>query len=150
MNKDSIELSPKYGLNPTIPTCFWCGKDKSEVYMLGRIRRKDPQTGKSIANSDEKAPMHMCMDYEPCDNCKAIMSQGITLIGVKPTDGKHKEIQKGFYPTGVICTLKPEAFERMFKTAMDKATFNDTVKKKLAFMDSNDLKDFITKVNTTD
>lgn len=28
------KLSPKYGVNPTIPVCFWCGEDKNEVIIL--------------------------------------------------------------------------------------------------------------------
>lgn len=24
-----ITLSPKYGVNPTIPVCFWCGEEKN-------------------------------------------------------------------------------------------------------------------------
>ena len=31
MSKDDIKLSPKHGLNPTMPVCFWCGKEKNEV-----------------------------------------------------------------------------------------------------------------------
>lgn len=42
----SVRLHPKYGVNPTIPTCFWCGKDKNEIALLGAAYK-------------EEAPMHM-------------------------------------------------------------------------------------------
>ena len=38
---DSIKVSPKHGLNPTIPQCFWCGKDKSEIALLGKMDKED-------------------------------------------------------------------------------------------------------------
>ena len=36
----SIPLSPKHGLNPTIPVCAWCGKEKNE------IKKSIPNQGK--------------------------------------------------------------------------------------------------------
>ena len=36
----SIKLSPKHGLNPTIATCFYCGKDKNELILAGKINKK--------------------------------------------------------------------------------------------------------------
>lgn len=34
-----IKLSPKYGVNPTIPVCFWCGKEKNEIALMGTCWR---------------------------------------------------------------------------------------------------------------
>lgn len=65
----SIKLSPKHGLNPTIATCFFCGKDKNELILAGKINR-----------NDDEMPMHTIINYEPCDECKAKMNKGITLI----------------------------------------------------------------------
>lgn len=31
MASNNITLSPKYGVNPTIPVCFWCGESKAEA-----------------------------------------------------------------------------------------------------------------------
>ena len=33
-----IEISPKHGVNPTIPICFWFGEEKGEIVLLGRVR----------------------------------------------------------------------------------------------------------------
>ena len=35
---DSILLSPKHGVNPTIPVCFWCGREKNEVALMGYLK----------------------------------------------------------------------------------------------------------------
>ena len=142
-NKNNIEISPKYGLNPTIPICFWCGKDENELAVLGRIRKKDPRTGRPIPGSDEEAPHHMCINYDPCNECKASMSQGISIIGVKPSDGQHVEIQKGLYPTGTIVALKPEAFERIFKDNIDPDIYDEIMKHKAMFMDDDELKNMM-------
>ena len=37
MSNAGIKLSPKHGLNPTIPVCFWCGEERNEVALLGHI-----------------------------------------------------------------------------------------------------------------
>ena len=33
-----IKISPKYGVNPTIPVCFWCGKQKNEIALMGHMK----------------------------------------------------------------------------------------------------------------
>jgi len=71
----SIRLHPEYGVNPTIPTCFYCGESKNEIILLGPASKK-------ITGQDE-APMHgPVFDLEPCDKCREYMNQGIILIGV--------------------------------------------------------------------
>ena len=37
---NSIKLSEKYGVNPTIPVCFFCGMPKNEIALLGHIGDK--------------------------------------------------------------------------------------------------------------
>ena len=34
---NSIKISQKHGVNPTIPICFWCGKEKNEIALLGKL-----------------------------------------------------------------------------------------------------------------
>lgn len=105
---DSIKLSPKHGVNPTIPVCFWCGREKNEVALMGYLKGKG---GEDIA-----APMHMVIDYEPCDECRQNMTQGFTLIEAtsKPNAASNVEIQRGVYPTGRYAVLRREAAERIF------------------------------------
>lgn len=94
----SIRLHHEHGLNPTIPVCFLCGKDKNEIALLGAAYK-------------EQAPMHMCIDKEPCDECKGLMAQGILLICVQDNTD-----QSNPYRTGKICVIKEEAAKRLFST----------------------------------
>ena len=91
MAKDSIKLSPKHGLNPTIPVCFWCGEDKNEIALIGQVNK-----------NDDEMPMHTCLDFEPCETCKSKMALGITVIEATQTPNIASDIpmQSGAYPTG--------------------------------------------------
>lgn len=90
-----IRLHPKYGLNPTLPVCIICGKDKGEIALLGAAYK-------------EQAPMHMLVDVEPCDDCrKKYLSVGVLLLEVK--EDKHT-------PTGTMSVIKTEAYNEIFKT----------------------------------
>ena len=104
---NSIKLSPKHGVNPTIPVCFFCGEEKNEIALLGRI-------GDGRKHEDFEAPMRMVLDYEPCDKCKEQWSKGVAIIEVTQTplsDGRPP-IQKDLYPTGRHVVIKPEAWSR--------------------------------------
>lgn len=104
---NSIKLSPKHGVNPTIPVCFFCGEEKNEIALLGRI-------GDGRKHEDFEAPRHMVLDYEPCDKCKEQWSKGVAIIEVTQTplsDGRPP-IQKDLYPTGRHVVIKPEAWSR--------------------------------------
>lgn len=105
-----ITLSPKYGVNPTIPVCFWCGEEKNEIALLGHI-------GDGRKHEDFEAPMYMVLDYEPCDKCKANMSKGFTLIEAtsRPNSVTNVQMQSGVYPTGRFAVIRIEAAQRMFR-----------------------------------
>lgn len=103
-----IRISEKHGVNPTIPTCFFCGEDKNEVVLLGKLP------------GDKEAPMRMWIngDYEPCDECKKKMEQGITFIEVddKPTICENQiSFVENAYPTGSWCVVKEEAVKRVLE-----------------------------------
>ncbi len=100
-DENEIRISPKYGLNPTIPVCFWCGEEKSEIAILGYIE------------GDIEAPRSCCVDYEPCDKCKANMERGVTIIEASLTPNGYAPIQDGAYPTGKWVVITPEAAERL-------------------------------------
>lgn len=97
-----IKLSEKYGVNPTIPVCFFCGEEKNEVALLGKIT--DKQTKEEI-----EAPMRTVIDYEPCDKCKEQWSKGVAIIEVTKNDLGRRCIAKDVQPTGRFIVLKPEA-----------------------------------------
>lgn len=110
-----IEISPKHGLNPTIPVCFWCGKDKNEIAILGRIREKD-KNDRPVRGSDVEAPRKMVLDYEPCDECLALWGQGVAVLEVQetPVQPGQPEIQKGLYPTGRFAVITVEGANNVF------------------------------------
>lgn len=115
-----IEISPKHGVNPTIPICFWCGKEKNMIALMGRVRERDRNTGRAVKGSDVEMPMHMVLDYEPCDCCKEQFSKGVQLIecnsrAVDERPALSKDDRgNSVYPTGRHCVMKPKAAQRIF------------------------------------
>lgn len=97
-----IILSPKHGVNPCIPVCFFCGEEKNELAFLGKLPARD-------GDSDPEAPKHLVLDYEPCDKCKEKFSKGVLIIEVVPYAEDRPSIQKDAYPTGNYAVVKPEA-----------------------------------------
>lgn len=106
----SIKLSPKYGLNPTIPICFFCGEQKNEIVLLG----------KSKGRTDEEAPKTMLMDYVPCEECQKKFAQGLLVIEVVdyPMVENQFEITDGHYPTGRYFVVKPQTEEQVGKKCL--------------------------------
>lgn len=100
---NDIKLSPKHGLNPAIPCCFWCGEPKNEIALLGKIDKED-----------SKAPKRLITDYEPCDKCKELFSDGVRLIGAveKPPVENMPPIagdeETSMYPTGTYVVVSKE------------------------------------------
>lgn len=105
-----VKISPKYGVNPTIPCCFFCGKPKNEIALLGKIGGR---------GEDLEAPKNVVLDYEPCDECKENMSKGVALIvvsDVQPEDNRPPMTAQGgkkVYPLGGMLVIKSEAFSQM-------------------------------------
>lgn len=102
MASKSITMSPKYGVNPTIPVCFFCGEEKQEIALLGKLK------------GDVEAPHRMCLDYEPCEKCKQAFTQGILLVGVvtHPLPDNRPPIQENLYPTGSYMLVTESFIER--------------------------------------
>ena len=55
MSKGDIRLSKKYGVNPSIPICFWCGQEKNEIALLGHI-------GDGRRGEDLEAPRNILLE----------------------------------------------------------------------------------------
>lgn len=123
----NIKISPKYGLNPTIPICFWCGKEKNEIALLGRISKREKTTtawgGNSLktVDNDAEAPKNAIIDYNPCEECAEKMAKGCTLIGVTTTPiakdlppiGKDDQGAE-LYPTSRYMVVKDEGIRGIF------------------------------------
>ena len=61
-----ITLHPEHGLNPTLCVCFWCGRDRGDIALLGY-------------NKGQEAPRRCVTDLEPCDVCRGQWAQGILV-----------------------------------------------------------------------
>jgi len=118
MRARSILLSPKYGVNPAIPTCFFCGEEKNEVILVGKIR----------GHEDLEAPRRAVWNMEPCAKCKSYMEMGIMLVSVEDDTDRRNP-----YRTGRICVIKKEAAEQIFNEPMKNnfAFVEDTMWKEL-------------------
>lgn len=126
---NSIRLSPKHGVNPTIPVCAWCGKQKNEIVLLGKI-----ETNKR--GEDPEAPKNCILDYEPCDECRENFAKGVVVIEAITSPLVENQVpisvQDGqeFYPTGRWCVLHVESAERIFSREFklgDKICLEDTL-----------------------
>ena len=87
MKKDEIKLHPKYGLNPTIPVCMYCGEEMNEIAFLG-------------ASYKEEAPKTMIMGIEPCEKCAEKFGDFVVLL---EHDGKQ--------PTGHWVAVRKECID---------------------------------------
>lgn len=108
----SIRLHPKHGLNPTMPVCFYCGKDTGEIALLGAGYRGE-------------APHKMIINKEPCEWCKGNMRRGIVLI--EATGRTSDDCQ----PTGQYVVLTEDAARRMFIEPM----LTQVLRTRIAFVD---------------
>ena len=99
-----IKISPKYGVNPTIPVCFWCGKQKNEIALMGHM------TG------DIEAPKNMVLDYVPCEECQSHMAMGVAVLEASdhPNTEGQPPMQTGVYPTSRFVVVTTECADRVF------------------------------------
>ena len=104
-----IKLSPKHGVNPCIPICCWCGKEKNEIALLGKLK------------DDTESPRNAVIDYEPCEECQAKFDLGVVLIEVTKNQPNKNvmPIQEQYgiplYPTFRYLVIKLEAAKRLFE-----------------------------------
>ena len=102
---DYITLHPEHGVNPTIPVCAYCGKERNEIILLGDAFKN-------------KAPMYSVIDLEPCEECKSKLAQGITLFAI-PNDS-----------TFAYIVVKEEAFISFLEANHQPKELIDNVKEK--------------------
>ena len=100
-----LRLSPKHGVNATIPCCFFCMQEKHEIILAGRMKTK--------TDNDVEAPRGSVWDKEPCAKCVEYMKQGIILISVR--DG---ETSQNSYRTGGWVVVRDEFFTQMNDTPL--------------------------------
>lgn len=134
---NNVKLSPTHGVNPSIPICFWCGKEKNQVALLGKIDKKDSE-----------APKRIIMDYEPCNECKELFSKGIQVIGVseKPIMENMFPIMvqedKEFFPTGAMF-LSSKEWTKAFLEENNPEMVDMVMEKQVMLMDNEIVEELI-------
>lgn len=144
MSSNSIKVSPKHGVNPTIPICFWCGKEKNEVALLGKIDKEDSE-----------APRRVLLDYNPCEVCAELFSKGIHVIGVSETPLNEKmfpisssEDNKPLYPTGAMFVAQESWIRDELLTAPEEAEMREAVlKQKVMLMPGEIVDEIVQQMN---
>jgi hypothetical protein len=116
--KNSIRLSEKHGANPSLTQCFVCMKDVG-VALFGRMK------------NDAEAPRRICLDHEPCGECKEHMEQGIVLISV---DAKQSFDMQNPHRTGGWCVVREDFVQRVFSPP---ELVEQVLHKRMAFMPDN-------------
>lgn len=94
MSKDSITLSPKHGVNPSLLHCICCGKEYG-VAMLGKLK------------GDAEAPRDIHSGL--CPDCEAIVKQGGAFI-IEVKDG---ETEDNPYRTGRLVGVSKDYKEKV-------------------------------------
>lgn len=110
----SIRISQKYGVNPTIPLCFFCNEPKNELILAGRLP------------GDQEAPKNKVWDNAPCDKCKGYQKIGVILISVR--DGEEGTNP---YRTGGWVVLKDDAVRRLVQP---QELADEIIRKRVAFV----------------
>lgn len=113
-----IRLSNKHGVNPAVPKCFFCQKDKNEIILAGRLP------------GDAEAPRGAVWDMAPCDECQNYMRQGVICISVK--DGETD--QKNPYRTGGWAVVRDIAIERL-RGVVDNKIIESILKFRFVFLE---------------
>lgn len=99
MIKDSIPISPKHGVNPSMDLCAFCHKPKG-IALMGKLP------------GDREAPREIITDYEPCDECKEHFAEGVLIVEASetPIGPGQPPIQEGVYPTGRWMVVDEKVF----------------------------------------
>lgn len=96
-----IKVSEKYGINPSVDTCFICGKE-TNVVLLGTSYKDE--NGKTA-----EVPRKVCTG-QLCDDCQKVIDEGgIFFIAIKDGESGNNP-----WRTGQIGALKEESVQRMF------------------------------------
>lgn len=90
---NSVTLSSRHGVNPSVLHCICCGKDYG-VALLGKLK------------NDEEAPRDIYQGL--CDDCKGVIDKGGVMI-IEVKDGESGDNP---YRTGRIIGVSKDFKER--------------------------------------
>lgn len=97
-----MRLSKKHGVGAVIPLCYFCGKEKNEVALLGAGADK-------VEKELGSMPSRVVIDYEPCDNCKKL---GIAILVAVKQDPKQMSRYR--------CVVQEESVKALLKNYPEK------------------------------
>ena len=110
-SKDYINLSPKYGVNPSVLHCFICGKETG-LALLGKLK------------NDAEAPHDISNPSELCDDCKKALEKGKFILEVEDNSnennpkrtGRYVCIKKNALPDikSSVCYMEHTIFSKLF------------------------------------
>lgn len=123
----SITLDPEHGVNPGIEQCFVCGGDKGLV-LFGKLNAKQRAAfAEAGLSSGGKAPIKVCLDAEPCQECQAHMEAGVVLISVPADEPDGANPRR----TGGWVVVRDEYVQRVIGTP---ALVEAILERRLAFV----------------
>lgn len=122
----SILLHPKYGVNPTMTRCFYCGKE-DKIILVGNKTSKWKEAGLCSADG-EMAKCVGVIDMEPCPECAKYMKDGIILISVR--DG---ESGTNPFRTGGFAVITEDA---LLQFLGEGELFHQVLKHRFCFVDN--------------
>lgn len=109
--RKSINLSPKYGVNPSVLHCFICGKETG-VALLGKLK------------GDVESPHNISDPNEICDDCKKELEKGKFILEIEDCfdksrlkrTGRYVYIKKDKLPyiKTPICFMEHLSFSKLF------------------------------------
>lgn len=117
---NNILLSPKHGVNPTIPRylCPVCAKrvDGNEIWLLGKLP------------GDKEAGMHTDASIKVCKECQTNIDNGLKCLIVideakSKIEGKSHIGINDAYRTGRLLWVNKEAFDRWFPDANSNSAY---------------------------
>lgn len=118
MPEGKIKLSEKYGVNPTLTLCYFCGEDTG-IALLGRLP------------GDVEAPKYSVLDKSPCEKCADYMEEGIIFLGIQDGwDGKGEPKR-----TGKFFVIKEDAVRRILDN--NEELLYDVLKKRVLFIEDD-------------
>ena len=119
-----VRIHKKYGLNPTMTTCFYCGESK-DILLVGSATTEFKKVG--LSDYDGRMnPNIGVIDKEPCSKCAKYMEQGIICISVKDDSvGSDNPFR-----TGGWAVVKDSAFD----TFLDRDILLNIKKSRVVFI----------------
>ena len=105
-----IRVSEKYGVNPSMEQCFYCGEDVGIVLFGAMSGARAAAMG---GGRDGEAPRRVCFGThsEPCPKCKGWMEKGVMLVSVR--DGQD-ESEQNPYRSGRMAVVSEDGVRAVF------------------------------------